>query len=121
MKLQPIEMDDKPCDGDKQRRTGGALHERHEQLKGGWKLIGEEELQKEFKFPDFCAALQFTNRVGEIAELLNHHPDIYLTYGLVRLKISTHSLGGLTDCDFKLAAKVNELKSSPAGTKDIPV
>jgi 4a-hydroxytetrahydrobiopterin dehydratase len=110
MKPETKETKDQPGDNDTRRLTGATLLERHGQLKDGWKLVGEEQLQKEFKFPDFRAALQFTNLVGDAAESLNHHPDIYLTYGMVRLKISTHSAGGLTDSDFKLAARVNELK-----------
>ena len=46
----------------------------------GWRVIGEHHLEREFKFQDFRAALDFTNRVGELAEQQNHHPDIYLAW-----------------------------------------
>jgi 4a-hydroxytetrahydrobiopterin dehydratase len=91
------------------------LRERYRQLNGGWKLVAEESLEKEFKFPDFRTVLEFTNLVGNAAESLNHHPDIYLTFGKVRLEISTHQTGGLADHDFGLAAKVTELQSASPG------
>jgi len=78
------------------------------QLPGEWKVAGNRQLEKRFKFPDFRAALAFTNQVGAIAEEQGHHPDIFLTYGEVRLRISTHSAKGLTENDFILAAKIEE-------------
>jgi 4a-hydroxytetrahydrobiopterin dehydratase len=89
---------------------GHALTDREKKLGHGWKVAKQHVLQKEFKFPDFAQALEFTNRVGAVAEQLDHHPDIYLTYGQVRLELSTHSAGGLTENDFILAEKINELE-----------
>ena len=81
-----------------------------DELPGEWKLKGNQLLEKTFTFPDFQKALDFTNSVGRIAEDQGHHPDIYLTYGEVRIQLSTHSAGGLTENDFILAAKINEVK-----------
>jgi 4a-hydroxytetrahydrobiopterin dehydratase len=75
----------------------------------GWKLVKGKLLEKTYKFPDFTSALAFTNRVGYIAEQQGHHPDILLTYGGVRTQITTHSARGLTENDFILAAKVDQL------------
>jgi 4a-hydroxytetrahydrobiopterin dehydratase len=86
------------------------IKELMKQLPGKWKLAGGRQLEKSFKFPDFKKALKFTNRVGEIAEEQGHHPDVFLSYGEVRIQLSTHSAGGLTENDFILAAKVNGLK-----------
>jgi 4a-hydroxytetrahydrobiopterin dehydratase len=80
------------------------------QLPGKWKLKGGRQLESSFKFPDFKKALKFTNRIGEIAEEQGHHPDVFLSYGQVRIQLSTHSAGGLTENDFILAARVNGLK-----------
>lgn len=80
------------------------------QLPGEWKLKDNHELEKSFKFPDFRSALAFTNQVGALAEEEGHHPDIFLAYGEVKLRLSTHSAKGLTENDFILAAKINELK-----------
>ena len=67
------------------------------------------KLEKEFRFDDFRSALGFTNRVGELAEEQGHHPDIHLSWGRVRIEIWTHKIDGLTESDFVLAAKVDEL------------
>jgi len=97
------------CGGHTAPLKGDALRQMQKQLDGNWKVIGDEHLEREFEFPDFRQALAFTNRVGLIAEEQNHHPDVYLTYGQVRLELSTHNAGGLTENDFILAAKINEL------------
>jgi 4a-hydroxytetrahydrobiopterin dehydratase len=97
-----------PCEGKTQALKGAALNEMSKQLDGGWNVVNEHHLEKEYKFKDFREALAFTNRVGEIAEKENHHPDIFLTWGKVGLKIWTHSVGGLSENDFVLAAKADE-------------
>lgn len=89
---------------------GDALKKLQDELGGGWRIAEEQRLEKEFKFPDFRKALDFTNRVGQIAEEQGHHPDIFLTYGQVRLQIWTHKINGLTESDFILAAKVEEIE-----------
>lgn len=75
----------------------------------GWKMIGERKITREFNFEDFKEAMSFVNKVADIAEDEGHHPDIYIFYSLVRLTLWTHAAGGLTENDFILAAKVNEL------------
>jgi 4a-hydroxytetrahydrobiopterin dehydratase len=65
---------------------------------------------RDFKFDDFAAAIAFVNSVAEVAEELNHHPDILLHgWNRVRLTLSTHSQGGITDSDFALASRVDAL------------
>ncbi len=76
----------------------------------GWKLAKGKQLKKHFKFPDFKSALKYTDKVGKLAEKQGHHPDILLTYGAVQIQISTHSVKGLTENDFILAAKIDRLK-----------
>ncbi|MBI4716582.1 MAG: 4a-hydroxytetrahydrobiopterin dehydratase [Planctomycetes bacterium] len=73
----------------------------------GWTAEREHHLSKSFKFPDFQTALDFVNRVGALAEEQGHHPDIYLSWGLVRIDIWTHKIDGLTESDFILAAKID--------------
>jgi 4a-hydroxytetrahydrobiopterin dehydratase len=99
----------KQCDGGTAPLKGEALKKLQQQLDGGWQVAEQKRLEKQFKFPDFRQALDFTNRVGEIAEEQGHHPDIFLTYGEVRIQIWTHKAGGLTESDFVLAAKIAEL------------
>ena len=81
------------------------------ELAGGWQVVGERQLEKEYRFKDFREALGFTNKVGELAEAQGHHPDIYLAWGKVKLTIWTHKINGLTESDFVLAAKADKLLS----------
>ncbi|MCY4595641.1 MAG: 4a-hydroxytetrahydrobiopterin dehydratase [Bryobacterales bacterium] len=78
----------------------------------GWTVVEAHHLEREFKFPDFNNALDFTNRVGALAESEGHHPDIYLAWGKVGIKIWTHKIDGLTESDFVLAAKIDRLRET---------
>ena len=78
-------------------------------LHDDWALVEGHHLSRTYTFPDFLEALQFTNRIGELAEAEGHHPDIYLAWGKVRLEIWTHKIDGLTESDFILAAKSDRL------------
>jgi 4a-hydroxytetrahydrobiopterin dehydratase len=76
----------------------------------GWSVSDDEKwLHKEFKFPDFAAALAFVNQIGLIAEAENHHPDLELGWGYVRIRLQTHAAGGLHGNDFILAGKIEML------------
>ncbi|HTR89107.1 MAG TPA: 4a-hydroxytetrahydrobiopterin dehydratase [Solirubrobacteraceae bacterium] len=85
-------------------------HEIDERLAGTeWRREGDA-IVRELKLADFAAALAFVNRVGEAAEAMNHHPDMLLHgWNRVRLTLSTHSQGGITDADLALAARIDEL------------
>ncbi len=75
----------------------------------GWNFENNQ-IGKEFQFKDFVEALSFTNKVGNFAEEINHHPDIFIhSWNKVKITISTHSEGGITNKDFKLAEKINGL------------
>ena len=74
-----------------------------------WQVVNEHHLHREFRFPDFKQALDFVNRVGAIAEQEGHHPDILLAWGKVGITLWTHTIDGLTESDFILAAKVDRL------------
>jgi len=76
----------------------------------GWTLVAERHLEKEYRFKDFAEALAFVNRLGEAAEAQGHHPDIFLTWGRVKVTLWTHSAGGLTASDFKLAAQADAVR-----------
>ena len=75
----------------------------------GWSEV-DGALERTFTFPDFRAALGFVNRVGELAEAENHHPDIAVHYNRVTLRWWTHTAGGITDRDVELAARTNGLE-----------
>lgn len=78
----------------------------NEPLPPGWRIVEDHHLEKEFTFPNFAEALAFVNRVGAVAEEMDHHPDIYLAWGKVRIQTWTHVANGLTRKDFVLAAKI---------------
>lgn len=82
-------------------------------LDAGWRLVDDHHLEREYAFPDFAEALAFVNRVGAIAETENHHPDIHLAWGKVRVMIWTHKIDGLTESDFILAAKIDRGEREP--------
>lgn len=71
-----------------------------------WKIDGAKKLMKEWKFEDFKQSMHFVNAVAKIAEEEGHHPDIWISYNIVRLELSTHAIGGLSENDFILAAKI---------------
>jgi len=66
-------------------------------------------LVREFKFADFQSALDFVNKIGAIAHQLDHHPDIELGWGRVRVSTTTHSVGKVTDKDTELASRINQI------------
>jgi 4a-hydroxytetrahydrobiopterin dehydratase len=98
-----------PCKGGEPPLQGKELEELQRKLGGGWNIINDHHLEKEFNFKDFRQALEFTNQVGELAEQQGHHPDIYLSWGKVRIQIWTHKIFGLSESDFILAAKIDQL------------
>ena len=102
-----------PCKGGTPALKGDDLARLQESLGGGWRVIEEHHLEKEYKFKDFKQALAFTNKVGNVAEEQNHHPDIFLAWGKVKLTLWTHKIDGLTESDFVFAAKVDKLIPSP--------
>ena len=79
-------------------------------LAGGQWRREQSTIVRDFKLADFAAAIAFVNRVAELAESANHHPDILLHgWNQVRLELSTHSDGGLTEADFDLASGIDAL------------
>ncbi|MBD3334597.1 MAG: 4a-hydroxytetrahydrobiopterin dehydratase [Candidatus Eisenbacteria bacterium] len=98
-----------PCRGGVDPMKEGDYKPLLDQLQG-WDVVDQHHLTKTYKFPDFAQALDFVNRVGRLAEEEDHHPDVYLTYGEARLDIWTHKIDGLTESDFVMAAKADEVK-----------
>ncbi len=96
-----------PCRGGVPPLKGTQLADLQEKLKNDWKIINEHHLEKEYSFKNFKEALDFTIKVGELAENQDHHPDIFLTWGKVKVTIWTHKIDGLTESDFIFAAKTD--------------
>lgn len=98
-----------PCRGGTPPLEGEDLERLQAQIHRDWNRVDDHHLERLFGFDDFRGALDFTDRVGEMAEQQGHHPEIYLTWGKVRLKIYTHKIDGLTESDFVWAAKADRL------------
>ena len=96
-----------PCRGGVPPLKGAQLEDLQDKLKNDWKIINEHHLEKEYSFKNFKEALNFTVKVGELAENQDHHPDIFLTWGKVKVTIWTHKIDGLTESDFIFAAKTD--------------
>lgn len=101
-----------PCEG-------GALPldraqaEKYMDMVSGWELAEDgKNITKVFKFQDFIGAINFVNKISEIAESEGHHPDINIRYSKVKIILSTHAIGGLSENDFILAAKIDASQKS---------
>ena len=97
-----------PCRGGVPPLKGAELQKLAAQV-SDWKVVDQHHINKTFQFPDFKTALDFVNRVGAVAEEEGHHPDVCLSWGRVDVKTYTHKIDGLTESDFILAAKVDQL------------
>ena len=75
----------------------------------GWRAEGDH-LKRRWDFENFAAALKFVNKVGELAEAADHHPDITFGWGYAEIALTTHDRGGVTDVDVALAGKINDIK-----------
>lgn len=100
-----------PCQGGVPPLKGVEIEALLAKLGQDWQAVDEHHLAKTYTFPDFVQALAFVNRVGAVAEAAGHHPDIYFTWGRVRIEIFTHKIDGLAEADFILAAKCDRVLS----------
>jgi 4a-hydroxytetrahydrobiopterin dehydratase len=100
-----------PCRGGIPPLKGEELASLQKQV-DGWNVIEEHHITRVLKFPDFRGALKFVNQVGNLAEEQGHHPDIFLAWGRVEITIWTHKINGLTESDFILAAKIDQIHAS---------
>lgn len=96
-----------PCEGGVQPLS---VEESQELLKQvpDWELH-ENRIERTLKFADFVQAMRFANRLTQVAEEENHHPDLHISWGKMRIEFTTHAIGGLSQNDFIMAARVNKL------------
>jgi len=105
-KCQPCKGGTPPLDQEQAREYLPQIH-------SDWQLVEEgRRIRRRCKFPDFQAAIAFVNKVAEIAEQEGHHPDITINYRNVTLDLTTHAIGGLSENDFIMAAKLDQLIES---------
>lgn len=74
----------------------------------GWQQNGKQ-IERQFEFSDFVAAMKFVNRIADAAEAAQHHPDITIHYNKVKLALISHDSGGVTERDVKMAGKINQV------------
>lgn len=96
-----------PCKGGIPPLTHEEIEPYLADLGNDWQVVDDHHLRKEYRFKNFREALAFTNRVGELAEEVGHHPDVELAWGRVALTVFTHKIGGLHEADFVYAAKAD--------------
>lgn len=101
------------------RLTGQEIGERLSLLKE-WSL-GENWIEKEYRFKNFLRAMSFVNAVAYLAERTGHHPDIIIHYNVVRLRNWTHAVGGLTEYDFELAERIDALVETAGNWTTTPI
>ena len=103
-----------PCEGGVIPFDISEIH-KYQKKVDGWEILkGEEEtylLEKSFKFKDFKESQNFVNKVGVISETEGHHPDIKFGWGYAKVSITTHTIKGLSENDFILAAKIDQISS----------
>ena len=98
-----------PCRGGVPPLTSDEIKPLLNQLQG-WEVIDDHHLRKMYRFSNFRDSLTFVNKIGELAEDQGHHPDICFGWGQADIKIWTHKINGLTESDFILAAKIDEIR-----------
>ncbi len=100
-----------PCEGGTPPLPEDKENELHAHV-ATWIILRDEahKLRKQFTFKDFKESIQFVNKLAEIAEQEGHHPDIYIFYNKVQIDLFTHAVGGLSENDFIMAAKIDEIQ-----------
>lgn len=109
MKQKLIDKKCVPCEGGMPSLRIEEIKKYLLQLKKPWEVIEEKKISHSFKFKTFKEAITFVNKVADLAEKENHHPNIHILYNKVKIVCTTHVIGGLSENDFILAAKIEKL------------
>ncbi len=99
-----------PCEGYEKPLRSGEVIKYLNQVKD-WEVIENRKIKNDFKFKNFKEAMVFVNQIAKLAEEEQHHPDIYIFYNRVNVELYTHAIGGLSENDFIMAAKIDKLKN----------
>ena len=98
-----------PCRGGVPPLTTEETQKYLKELKIEWQVTDNKKISREFKFKSFREAMDFVNKVAEVAEKEDHHPDMKISYRKVVMELTTHAIGGLSENDFIMARKIEEL------------
>lgn len=96
-----------PCEAGVPPFTKEQIEQYKKEISLDWQVIDGKKLERRYKFKNFLEAMQFVNKIADIAEAEQHHPDIKIYYNLVTLTLWTHAISGLSENDFILAAKID--------------
>jgi len=99
-----------PCEGGMPAFTKTQITKYSHQLQKGWVVLDNKKIQREFKFKNFVETMGFVNQVALIAQAEDHHPDMQVSYKKVIIELWTHAVGGLSENDFIMAAKIDEIE-----------
>ena len=99
----------KPCEGGVPKLTAVQIKEYSGNLREPWEVEDELKIRKDFDFKSYSEVIAFVNRVAELAETEGHHPVMHVFFSRVRIELWTHAILGLSENDFILAAKIDEL------------
>jgi len=101
----------KPCEGGVPKLNHPEIMEYSRQLKEPWEVVDELKIIKEYNFKDYRSTMEFVNKVAGLAEDEGHHPVMHVFFSRVKIELWTHAILGLSENDFILAAKIDELKN----------
>ncbi|OGL96143.1 4a-hydroxytetrahydrobiopterin dehydratase [Candidatus Uhrbacteria bacterium RIFOXYB12_FULL_58_10] len=97
------------CEGGATPLTNEQIAEMLAKLTAAWDVLDGKKIRRTFQFANFAQAMEFVNKVAALAEQEGHHPDIHIVYNKVTFELWTHAIGGLSENDFILAAKIEQL------------
>lgn len=98
-----------PCEGGTPRLEGEAVKNYMKEISQGWYEVEGKKIRRKFKLTDFKENITFVNHIAELAEEEGHHPDLCIFWNILEVTIWTHAIGGLSENDFILAAKIDEM------------
>ena len=99
----------KPCSGEEEPLKGDEIQVLYSQLEDGWEVIDNKKIRKKFPSDNFNMSMEFAQKIAGIAEEEDHHPDLCVHYTNVEVELSTHKIGGLSENDFIMADKIDNL------------
>ena len=107
--LRLLEKSCKPCEGGVPKLNSSEIQAYNSILKSPWNVVDEMKITKEFHFKSYMQTLNFVNRIGQLAEKEGHHPVMHVYFVKLQVELWTHAILGLSENDFILAAKIDQL------------
>jgi len=98
-----------PCETAADPLKGEEIKALSQRVDKNWDVIGEKKIERKFSFKDFKENMIFVNKIAEVAEADEHHPDLFISYSKLTVTLLTHNIGGLSENDFIVAAKIDQL------------